>query len=187
RSPTQRHGAHHDQGSRYRRSDVTITPGPPSRKSTATGTSSHILRDGRDVASSLLQRGWLSADRTDTDDARQPYGAHARFWVEPERREEFGKVTEARRCAWAWRRYVTAARVLPERTVEIRYETLVFAPLVEAERVAAALDIAADPLRAALGNAHATSVGRWRHDLSSDQLADVEQEAGDLLAELGYR
>jgi hypothetical protein len=30
------------------------------------------------------------------------------------------------------------------------------------------------------------SVGRWRDELSPEQLADVEAEAGGLLAELGY-
>lgn len=39
-SPSHRHRAHRDQGGRYRRSDVTVTPGPPSRNSTAYGTSS---------------------------------------------------------------------------------------------------------------------------------------------------
>ena len=39
--------------------------------------------------------------------------------------EEFGSASEAQRAAWAWRRYVTAARAVPERTLEIRYEQLV--------------------------------------------------------------
>src|SRR5688500_13397607 len=29
----------------------------------------HVIRDGRDVATSLLERGWLSAERTGADDA----------------------------------------------------------------------------------------------------------------------
>jgi hypothetical protein len=29
-------------------------------------------------------------------------------------------------------------------------------------------------------------VGRWRRDLTAEQVADVEAEAGALLAELGY-
>src|SRR5205807_81356 len=43
-------------------------------------TAVHVIRDGRDVVCSLLERGWLRTDRTEQDDARQPYGAHARFW-----------------------------------------------------------------------------------------------------------
>ena len=56
-------------------------------------------------------------------------------------------MSEARRAAWAWRRYVTAARAVPERTVELRYEALVANPHAEADRVAAALDSEPAPLR----------------------------------------
>jgi hypothetical protein len=34
--------------------------------------------------------------------------------------------------------------------------------------------------------AHATSIGRFRRDLTAQQLADVEREAGALLDELEY-
>ena len=149
-------------------------------------TAVHVLRDGRDVVCSLLERGWLNARRNGSDDANQPYGAHARFWVEPERREEFRHVSDARRAAWAWRRYVTAARAVPERTVELRYEQLAADPLTVADRVAAALGATPEPLQNAFSAAHGSSVGRWRRELSAEELADVEAEAGDLLAELGY-
>ena len=149
-------------------------------------TAVHVIRDGRDVVCSLLERGWLRADRTERDDAKLRFGAHARFWVEPERREEFERASEARRAAWAWRRYVGAARVAPERTIELRYEALVADPQTEADRIAARLDSAPAPLRLAFAVAHDTSVGRWRSDLTPEQLADVEAEAGPLLAELGY-
>ena len=33
---------------------------------------------------------------------------------------------------------------------------------------------------------HARSVGRWRDELTAEQVADVEREAGALLRELGY-
>ena len=42
----------------------------------------HVIRDGRDVATSLLERGWLNSSRTGADDARLAYGSHPRFWVE---------------------------------------------------------------------------------------------------------
>ncbi len=149
-------------------------------------TAVHVIRDGRDVVCSLLERGWLADRAAGADDARQAYGAHARFWVEPERREEFEHAREARRAAWAWRRYVTAARAVPERTVELRYEALVADPLAEAARIAAALDSAPEPLRRAFSQVHDASLRRWRRDLSAEQLRDVESEAGELLAELGY-
>jgi hypothetical protein len=146
----------------------------------------HVIRDGRDVVCSLLERGWLRSNREGGDDARQAYGAHARFWVEPERREEFERASEARRAAWAWRRYATAAQAVPERTVDLRYEALVENPHAEADRLAAALGTEAEPLRRAFAEVHGSSVGRWRKDLSPEQIADVDAEAGGLLAQLGY-
>jgi Sulfotransferase family len=146
----------------------------------------HVVRDGRDVVCSLLERGWLRAAADGADDAGQKFGAHARFWVEPERRDEFARVSEARRAAWAWRRYVTASRVAPERTVELRYEALVADPAAQAERVASALAAEPEPLRSAFARVHGSSIGRWRRDLTPSQVRDVEAEAGELLAELGY-
>jgi hypothetical protein len=147
----------------------------------------HIVRDGRDVACSLLERGWLAALRAGSDDAGLAYGAHARFWVEPDRAEEFRTASEARRAAWAWRRYVSAARAVPERILEIRYEELVSEPVKVAERLAEHLDLPPEPLAESLSKAFDRSVGRYMKDLTPDQLRDVEDEAGDLLQELGYR
>ncbi len=146
----------------------------------------HVVRDGRDVATSLLERGWLSAERTGADDARLPFGPYARFWVEPGREQEFSEVSDATRAAWAWRRYVTAASAVPERTAVVRYEQLVSNPAAAAAPVAERLD--ADPglVTAVFAEAHDTSAGRWRRDLTPEQLADVEREAGDALAALGY-
>jgi hypothetical protein len=146
----------------------------------------HVIRDGRDVVCSLLERGWLSAAREGADDARLAYGAHARFWVEPERAAEFEAASDATRAAWAWRRYATAAGAVPERTTALRYEELVADPAAQAARVAAALGVEAAQLAAAFAEAHDRSLGRWQHDLTPDQLADVEREAGTLLRTLGY-
>jgi hypothetical protein len=146
----------------------------------------HVVRDGRDVVASLLERGWLNAARTGADDARLAYGPHPRFWVEPERREEFSEVSDATRAAWAWRRYVTAARAVPERTVELRYEQLVSEPTVAAAPVAEALGVDSGLVAERFAQVHDRSAGRWRRDLAADELADVEREAGATLAALGY-
>ena len=146
----------------------------------------HVVRDGRDVATSLLERGWLSAERAGEDDARLPFGAYARFWVEPGREEEFGRVSDATRAAWAWRRYVTAADAVPEQTVRVRYEELVADPACAAEPVAARLGLETDLVTRVFAEAHDTSAGRWRRDLTAEQLADVEREAGAALVGLGY-
>jgi hypothetical protein len=145
-----------------------------------------VVRDGRDVATSLLERGWLSAERTGADDARLPFGPYARFWVEPGREQEFSEVSDATRAAWAWRRYVTAASAVPERTAVVRYEQLVNDPEVAAAPVAERLEADPELVTTAFARAHDTSAGRWRRDLTPEQLADVEREAGDALAALGY-
>jgi Sulfotransferase family len=146
----------------------------------------HVIRDGRDVATSLLERGWLSAERSGADDARLAFGPHARFWVEPGRDEEFSRVSDATRAAWAWRRYVTAAGVVPERTVEVRYEQLVTDPAAAAAPVAATIGVEPGLVEGAFARVHDRSAGRWRRDLSEEQLADVEREAGAVLVALGY-
>ena len=145
----------------------------------------HAVRDGRDVVCSLLERGWLNADQTGNDDAGLPYGAEPRFWVEPERHDEFAHVSDARRCAWAWRRYVEAVRAAgagDDRLLEIRYEELATA----ADRLAAFLGANVTSTHKALDSFRDSSIGRWRRELTPEQVADVEAEAGPLLAELGY-
>jgi len=146
----------------------------------------HIVRDGRDVVCSLLERGWLSRERGGGDDAGLPYGAEPRFWVEPGRVEEFRTTSDARRTAWAWRAYVQAARSFGERAHEIRYERMVAEPDAVAAELALFLDAPAPELGRALRGAHDESVGRFRRDLTAEQLADVESEAGTLLASLDY-
>jgi hypothetical protein len=142
----------------------------------------HAVRDGRDVACSLLERGWLRSGRSGVDDAGAAYGPHARFWVEPGREREFEAASDARRAAWAWRRYVGAVRESGVRCHEVRYETLSEA----AASLAALLECPTGPLAAALARAHSGSVGRYRRELSAEQLAEVETEAGTLLSSYGY-
>ena len=146
----------------------------------------HMLRDPRDVAASLLQKGWLRAGRPGQDDVGSPYGHHVRFWVEPERAEEFDRADEARRAGWAWRRYVSAARVASGNTLEVRYEDLAADPVATSEPLA--VHLGADPvlLGEAFTHMHAESVGRWRRNLRAEQVSEVEAEAGELLVELGY-
>ena len=146
----------------------------------------HIVRDGRDVACSLLEKPWLRREQAADDDAGMPYGAHARFWVEPDRRSEFEQASDARRAAWVWRAYVGAARAAGVPMVELRYEELAADPARVAERLAPELDATVDALAAALANVHGSSVGRYRTDLDTAQLREVEDEAGALLRELGY-
>jgi Sulfotransferase family len=145
----------------------------------------HVVRDGRDVVCSLLERGWLSAGRGGADDAGLAFGAHRRFWVEPGRDAEFEAASDARRAAWAWRRYVEAGRSAAS-TIEVRYESLTADPAGTAAVLAKRVGAPEEPLQEALQSAHASSVGRFRRDLDAAQLAEVEGEAESLLRSLGY-
>jgi hypothetical protein len=146
----------------------------------------HMLRDPRDVTASLLQKGWLRAGRAGHDDVGSPYGHHVRFWVEPDRAAEFDRADEARRAGWAWRRYVSAARAAPGNTLEVRYEGLARDPAAAAEPLAAHLGTDPVLLAEAFSGMHAESIGRWRRNLTAEQVAEVEAETGELLEELGY-
>ena len=147
----------------------------------------HLVRDGRDVACSLLERGWLRAGREGADDAKQAYGGAARFWVDPAQTAEFEAASDAARAAWAWRSYVGAARSVEDpRVLEVRYESLAGDPATEAERLADHLGLAPAQFVASLGRVHDNSIGRFRRDLAPEQIAEVEREAGELLLELGY-
>lgn len=162
----------------------------------------HLVRDGRDVAASLIATGWLTAparagaDSTRPalfDDAGLPLGAEARFWVEAGRQGEFEAASEARRAAWAWRRYVTAASTatsaLPTgRTLTVRYEDLAYQPREVARQVAHHLQVPHQiaEFSTAFSKAHTKSVGRHKSALRAVEENAILDEAGDLLLSLGY-
>jgi hypothetical protein len=52
--------------------------------------------------------------------------------------------------------------------------------------VADRLGVAVEPVANAFAAVHDRSAGRWRRDLTVEQLADVEAEAGEALLRLGY-
>jgi hypothetical protein len=155
-----------------------------------------IVRDGRDVAVSHAEKPWLAASSAGSGKrgrGGQAWGPWARWWVEPDRVAEFEAASDLTRTAWSWRRFTASARAAlaelsPERVLTVRYEDVVARPEEAAETLARFLGYEKAPaeLRAALATADPGSVGRWRAALDADGLADVEGEAGSLLAELGY-
>jgi hypothetical protein len=75
---------------------------------------------------------------------------------------------------------------MPERTVELRYEQLSAQPSLAAVPVADALGVDAAHVAERFAQVHDRSTGRWRRDLTAEQLADVEREAGEALLQHGY-
>lgn len=157
----------------------------------------HILRDGRDVASSWSRKPWLDpagAALGRHEPGGYRYGPVARFWVEPDRVAEFETTTTPHRCAWGWRRHVAAARsagrqLPPHRYVEVRYEDLVADPGRVGGTLLDFLEVEEGSRPKAmevLGRARDDTGGRWRDEWSDRDLDLVLAEIGPLLAELGY-
>jgi len=160
----------------------------------------HIVRDGRDATVSHAEQPWLAAaSATPGNHGRGeplhgPYGPHARWWVEPERREEFALVPDVVRSAWCWRRHTEAALdgmagLAAGRAAEVRYEAMVSDPPAVADMLADFLGLSPAnraELHTSVARVRPDSVGRWRTALDDRELADVMGEIGPLLARLGY-
>jgi len=156
----------------------------------------HIHRDGRDSALSLSKKPWLGdrAKRLIYEPGGYPEGPYARHWVEVERAEEFEQTSHFHRCIWAWRRNVLSVNrwraLLPDcRFTELRYETLAQDSARQARRLSAFLNLDgrdARALESALATFTPGSIGRWRTELSEEQIATAHREAGDMLRHYGY-
>lgn len=159
----------------------------------------HIIRDGRDSSISLAQKPWYRNDRHGSgakEPGGYPFGPKARFWVEPERTQEFETTNDIHRCIWLWRRYMetifeATAKLRPEQLHELRYENLVNHPQEESEKLVEFLGIKSPTSREVFINTVVTkaspnSVGRWTTELSEQQHAEAEQESGTWLRQLGY-
>jgi hypothetical protein len=153
----------------------------------------HIVRDGRDAALSLREKPWLRDDGAGRRSRSAAAGAAARFWVEPERADEFAATSNLHRCLWAWRRYTEAAlagRELGSSYLELRYEDLVRDPRGTGDRLLDFLGLDDGASRTALGRAlagaRADSVGRGRSAFSEADTALAGREIGPLLSRLGY-
>jgi hypothetical protein len=158
----------------------------------------HVLRDGRDVVASLMFRnrgtrwGHLKVPGWRDLLAQHPFDNHVR-------------------CAHQWRDAVATARRdgrrRGERYLEVAYEDLVRDPAAVVPRALAFIGLAVTPeVRAfwpkiadeTAGSYHARRqvrhyvenhrrrVGRFRENLSGEQVAAVEAVCGELLRELGY-
>ena len=139
----------------------------------------HVVRDGRDVVTSLLERGWLSAGR---DGGRRRSSrlrpacpvlgrARARGRVPLRRRRDplrLGLASLRDRGPRPFRsaRSSCATRI----SSPIRRRSPFRSRSGSACRRADVADV--------LGRVHDRSAGRWRRDLTEEQVADVEREAG---------
>jgi Sulfotransferase family len=142
----------------------------------------HLIRDGRDAATSFLA---------------MPEGVVTRTWAHPRSISDF---------ACQWDSEVRAARSLGERVgsgryLEVRYEALVGDPGRELRRIcefaslpyepamldyAGTVDVSAKPHQQSLKQAPTAGLRDWRRDLSREDALAFEAVAGELLQTLGY-
>jgi hypothetical protein len=141
----------------------------------------HLIRDGRDAATSFLA---------------MPRGIATETWAYPRTPAAF---------ACQWRTEVEAARALGrrvgERYLEVRYEDFVRGPAAAVERIcrfaglvfdpamlayADEVDVSAKPHQQRLTQAPTPGVRNWRTEMEPDDVHAFEAVAGRLLDELGY-
>jgi len=124
----------------------------------------HVVRDGRDVAASLVQRDWMDPATGQKVWCCEDIRSAARYW---------GHVVSAIR---------EQAEALPGRYLEIRYEDLVNQPEFVLRHVAAFLGEAWDP---AMMNTASTDV-EATHELASSDVKQITEEVGNILETFGY-
>jgi hypothetical protein len=141
---------------------------------------------------------------------RGPGWGHLRVPGWQELLESYGEKNHIR-CAHQWRSAVETARAdglsLGERYLEVRYERLVEEPLAVVEEALSFMGLtttgevaefcgkiqdetggsyhALKQVRHYVDN-HSRRIGRYRENLSPEEVAEVKNACGRLLAELGY-
>jgi hypothetical protein len=160
----------------------------------------YLLRDGRDVANSLVRSyDVLSDDKltrlthSEMRLGRRVDHRYVPWWVAEGDEDAFLAASPYVRAIWMWKWMAdrcAAAFAPPEaaaRVYTLRYEVFTQEPLAHGERVARHLG--AEPgaaFRRRLGEAHVASIGSFRKR-DPQEVAAAERVAGDTLARLGYR
>ncbi|WP_293055025.1 sulfotransferase [Mycobacterium sp.] len=148
----------------------------------------HMLRDGRDVACSLVTMDWIDKTTGRKFEFVESITGAARYWRD--------MVTRGRQQA--------AHPSLAGRVLEVRYEALVTEPAATMRQVLAFVGEDWDDAVLSHHTKHRpgevvepstaqvtkplyhTAVHRWQHDMTEADKAAFKAQAGDLLTELGY-
>ncbi|MDX1419448.1 MAG: sulfotransferase [Rubricoccaceae bacterium] len=159
----------------------------------------YLLRDGRDVANSLVRTYDVLSDErltrlthSEMHLGRRVDHRYVPWWVEEGAEDDFLAAPPYVRAVWMWKAMVercdAAFGAAPEgRVLTVRYETFMPEPVTSGEVIAAHLG--AEPTARYLGRlreAHVASIGSYRKR-APDEIAAAERVAGGTLARLGYR
>ena len=161
----------------------------------------YLLRDGRDVADSLVRTFDVLSDeklRSLTSNEvmlGRPRGERfVPWWVAEEDSEAFLAAGQYARTIWMWREMVRRCQAFLDsepvlgsgRVLTVRYEQLMSDPITQGERIVGHLGQELSPaIRRVLEGAHSRSVGNHaRRDPA--EIAEAELLAGPELEMLGY-
>jgi hypothetical protein len=161
----------------------------------------YIIRDGRDVADSLVRTYDVLTNArladTNTNEAliaREHAGLMVPWWVDEGRDEEFLSLPPYARAAWMWAWMVRRCREFfaddprcdHDRLLQVRYEELVQEPVAWGERIAEHFGTTMSKrMRQAAKSAHARSVGVHRRRDDREIAEATRVAAGELQAH-GY-
>ena len=145
----------------------------------------HAVRDGRDVVCSLLERGWLNAEKDGGDDAGHAYGARAVASGSSPSGARSSRRSPTRAAARG-RGAATSRRFARRAPASGSSRSATRASRAARKSSPRSSTQTSQSAHRALDDFRDTSIGRWRTELTPEQVADVEAEAGPLLAELGY-
>jgi hypothetical protein len=156
-----------------------------------------IVRDGRDVVAAMLadpeELAWFKSGVANVEsEFPNPF-----FGIETDAdRQAWPGLSLAGKCAMRWRGSVRTmarlrSRLLAEQLTTLRYEQVVRHPDATASAVSAFVGAGVRPVtvrdrRGGKGQPLAMAPGAWRRSLSPQQLAEVEEVAGNDLRRVGY-
>lgn len=154
-----------------------------------------IVRDGRDAVAAMLSDtavlGWFSPSLANVEtEFPNPF-----FGIETdEDLAAWPGLSAAGKCAMRWRGCVHAMTTLrtalsAEQLTTFRYEDLISQPAAIASAISEFVGAAVSP--AALQSGHqpglqALEPGAWRHQLTAEQVGEIESVAGPDLRRVGY-
>lgn len=158
----------------------------------------NIYRDGRDVACSLLKKPWQLVSSRKLN-KREPggylYGPFPFFYIENGRVNEYINTSDLHRCIWIWRRHIEKGIELLEKLpsqnyLTIKYEDLLTNPEKNLKKLLIFLNeynnITFQKVLRAANSRYLNSIGRWKKELSNDNLEIIYEEAKYLLKRYHY-